>query len=160
MLGNRKLVLDTHCEIYDFFKQDADEIFWNFKQHVDQGKLIKDAVYVIGRQQIKESAHLIRSAIEQDKLQVIFSNPHEGSDTMRGHCLKYGIFDLVSNNKILLVGGGDMEPHYALLKYESFLPKILDYEENRWALARTDEIFDNNYTMKSYNVETHRVLCI
>lgn len=143
MLGNHKLVLDTHCEIYEYFKHDADRIFWSFRQHIDQGKMLKDAVYVFGRQQFQESAQVIRYFIENQGLKVVFSNPHEGSDTMRGHCLKYGIFDLVSNKKILMVGGGDMEPHYALLQFESFLPKILDYKENLEAMTRINEIFDH-----------------
>jgi hypothetical protein len=125
MLGNRKLIVDTHCEIYNFIKEHADDIFWNFQQHVESGKLVADAVYIIGRRQIELSSDLVRSVIEQNNnIKFIFSNPSEGSETMRGHCLKYNIFDLANNNRILLIGGGDMEPTYSYMSYENFCLKF------------------------------------
>ena len=142
MLGNRKLIVDTHCEIYDFLKSDADDIFWNLQQHVESGKLVNNAIYIIGRRQMELSSRLIRELVEKNSIKVIFSSPSEGSDTMRGHCLKYNIFDLVNNHKILLVAGGDMERNYRYLHYENFLPKIFDYEENILAASRINEIFD------------------
>jgi hypothetical protein len=58
--------------------------------------------------------------------------------------LQLGIDDLVQQNKILLIGGGDMEPSYPCLQYESFLPKILDYQENIQAQTRQAEIFNKS----------------
>lgn len=144
MINNRKLIVDTHCEIYDFLKTDADDIFWNFQQHVESGKLVDDAIYVIGRRQMELSSRLVRELVEKNSIKVIFSSPSEGSDTMRGHCLKYNIFDLANNHKILLVAGGNMESTYRYLYYENFLPKIFDYEENVVAASRIGEIFDKH----------------
>ena len=138
-----KLVVDTHCEVYDQLKPWMDELFWNFKEHVSSSKLIPGAVYVIGREQIKLNEHLIRELVNNNTIKVIFSNPAEGSDTLRMHCKVYNIEDLVLQQKILLIGGGDMSDEYAYLRYDSFLPKILDYDENISAQTRTDEIFSN-----------------
>ena len=44
MLGNRKLVLDTFCEVYDLLKPWADEEFWNFQEHIAQGKFVPGAM--------------------------------------------------------------------------------------------------------------------
>lgn len=126
-------------------KEHADDIFWNFQQHIDSGKLVADAVYIIGRRQIELHVNLLRDVIAQNNnLKVIFSNPAEGSETMRGHCLKYNIFDLANNHKISLIAGGDMEPTYSYLAYENFLPKIFDYTENVQAADRINEIFDKH----------------
>ena len=34
MLGSRKLIVDTHSEIYSMIKDHADDIFWNLKQNL------------------------------------------------------------------------------------------------------------------------------
>ena len=36
MQKNYKLVLDTHCEVYDQLKPWADEEFWNFEEHISE----------------------------------------------------------------------------------------------------------------------------
>jgi len=143
-------------------KSHADAIFWNFSEHVEQGKLATDAVYVIGREQLKLNARLIRQLIDENKLQLVFSNPAEGSDTLQSHCKAYGINDLVLDHKIMLVAGGDMDPRYPYMMYESFLPKLYDYAENLDAAARTDEIFSKKqkpYKFLFFNgrVRNHRL---
>ena len=82
MLGNRNLIVDTHCEIYFQLKTRADSIFWNFKEHVTSGKLIPNAVYIIGREQLRLNAELVRQLVTDGVIDVIFSNPHEGSTTV------------------------------------------------------------------------------
>ena len=140
MLGNRKLILDTHCEIYSSIKDLADHIFWNLKQHVEKNQVVPGAIYIIGREQIRLHNQLLRELIEQIGIYVIFSNPHEGSETLRNHCYQYGIADLVLDNKILLISGGDMDDSWPYLQYDSFLPKILDYNENLIAIEQYKEI--------------------
>ena len=130
MLGNRKLILDTHCDIYHIIKDKADAIFWNLQQHIDKNQTVPGAVYVIGREQIRLYGRQFRSLIETADIKAVFSNPHEGSETMMNHCHSYGIADLVLAHKILLVGGGDMDPTWPCLQYESFLPKVLNYDQN------------------------------
>jgi len=144
MLGNRKLILDTHCEIYDMIKHHADGIFWNLDQHIQKNQVVDNAVYVIGREQIRLHGTKVRDLINTAGIKVVFSNPHEGSQTLKTHCQSYGIADLVLDKKIILVGGGDMESSWPCLQYDSFLPKILDYDENLTAIDN----YEQNYTAK------------
>jgi len=131
MLGNRKLVLDTHSEIYDLIKPWCDYEFWDFKQL----PIVRGAVYVIGRQQLIENIDTIKQLVNDDTIRVIFSNPAEGSETILHHCTHlYGIADLIKSQKMLLIGGGDMDAEWPCLQYDSFLPKLLDYEENLTAI--------------------------
>jgi hypothetical protein len=144
MLGNRKLILDTHCEIYDMIKHHADGIFWNLEQHIQKNQVVNNAVYVLGREQIRLHGTKVRDLINTAGIKAVFSNPHEGSQTLKTHCYQYGIADLVLDKKIILVGGGDMESSWPCLQYDSFLPKILDYDENLSAIAD----YEQNYTVK------------
>jgi hypothetical protein len=137
MLGNRKLVLDTGCEVYSELEQYADASFFDFQQH----KIVPGAVYLIGRSQFKTHAALIRKLVDKNVIKVILSDPTEGSDTLRTHCGLYGVQDLVQSSKILILGGGDMGDSYTCLQYDSFLPKILDYNENIAAVNRSPEIY-------------------
>lgn len=147
MLGNRKLVLDTFCEVYDLLKPWADEEFWNFQEHIAQGKFVPGAIYLIGRQQFHVNVDRIRQLVDQ--VHIILSNPAEGSDTLRTHCTSvWAVNDLVHANKLLLIGGGDMDHSWTCLQYDSFLPKILDYEENLHECSRITEIY--NKTHKPY----------
>lgn len=138
MLGNRKLVLDTWCEVYDLLKPWCDGEFWQFDTH----EIIPGAIYLIGREQYNLNSDRIRYLVETDHIRVVLSNPSEGSDTMRSHCqYVHKNTDLVLSGKILIIGGGDMDPEWPCLQYDSFLPKILDYVENHGAIARSDQIF-------------------
>ena len=130
MLGNRKLVLDTFCEVYDLLRPWADAEFWNLDQH----HIVPGAVYLIGRAQFTQHIDLIKNLVSQKVIQVILSNPAEGSETLARHCAMYGIEPWVKSGTILLIGGGDMDPAWPCLQYDSFLPKILDYEENLQAI--------------------------
>jgi hypothetical protein len=141
MLGNRQLVLDTFCEVYNELKLYADAEFWNFREHVDSGELVPDAVYLIGRQQFSLNAKLIEKLVQQKKIQVVLSNPAEGSSTLRDHVRMFGVEHLVKSNKVVLIGGGDMAPEWPCLQYDSFLPKIEDYPENVAVMQRSDEIY-------------------
>jgi hypothetical protein len=49
---------------------------------------------------------------------------------------------LIEQGKILLIGGGDMDPdRWSYMSYEYFLPKIFDFDENVEAGAKLDEYF-------------------
>ena len=134
MLGNRKLVLDTWCEVYDLLKPWADDHFWNFREHLDQGKLIPGAVYLIGREQLNLNAERIIELATNDIIKIVFSNPAEGSETMYNQCRCRNLLDLVEQKKILLLTGGHLPENLCHLFYENFLPKLLDYEENTQAI--------------------------
>ena len=139
MPDNRKLILDTHCEIYDMIKNHAAGLFWDFKRHVAEGKLVSGAVYVIGREQMRLNSALVRQLINDGTIDVIFSNPAEGSAAIKGHLIQYGILDLVESRKISVISGGDQEPSWSYLRYDSFLHKVLEYKENLQAITDYQE---------------------
>ena len=137
-----KLVLDTHCEVYDLLKPWADGEFWNFKEHISEGKVVPGAIYLIGRQQFSINIPLIQQLVTDSIIKVILSNPAEGSDTIKTHCnTEFHIVDLVKSKKILIIGGGDMDTEWPCLQYDAFLPKILDYEENVTVISTSEEIY-------------------
>jgi hypothetical protein len=112
--------------------------FFDFSKH----KIVPGSVYLIGRAQMNHNQELIRELVESDTISVILSNPAEGSETLASHCEHvHACADLVKSGKILLIGGGDMDPDWPCLQYDSFLPKIHDYEENMQAIAKSPEIY-------------------
>ena len=142
MLGNRKLILDTFCEVYDLLKPWSDGEFWDINKH----DIVPGAIYLLGREQFKNNKDLMRQLVENDTIKVILSNPAEGSDTIRSHCeYVHRCTDLVLSNRILVIGGGDMDSSWPCLQYDSFLPKILDYEENLVEIQRSNEIFQKTH---------------
>jgi hypothetical protein len=144
MQNNLDLVLDNLCEVYDLLSPWATDSFWDFTKHTVR----PGAVYVVGRQQFKENQEQLKLLAEQGTIQVILSNPHEGSDTLRKQALSLGIKYLVDSSRALLLGGGDMSPDWKCLQYDSFLPKVYDYDQNTAAAQRIDDIFDK--TQKPY----------
>lgn len=138
MLGNRKLVVDTFSEVYDLLKPWADAEFWRFEDH----EIVPDAVYLISREQFNLNTARIRELAESGAILPILSNPMEGSDTMKCHCeMVTHTADLVHDQKILLITGGEMDSSWPYLCYDIFLTKILDYEENLAEISRGQEIF-------------------
>jgi hypothetical protein len=129
------IVVDTFSEIYPLIQHRAADEFWDLNQHT----IKPGAVYVIGRQQGIQHAEIIQSIVDQ--VQIVISNPHEGSSTLIGTLQRMGLLDLAQQGKIWLVGGGDMSAEYRCLRYDKFLPEILDYEENSTAALSIDEIY-------------------
>ena len=160
MLGNHKLILDTHCEIYSMIKDHADGIFWNLEQHIQKNEVVDGAVYVVGREQIRLHGSKLRTLIDSNRIKAVFSNPHEGSETFKNHCVNYGVADLALDKKLLLVGGGDMDNAWTYLQYDSFLPKVLDYNENIAAIQKYQDRYttDRPYKFLFLNgrVRAHR----
>lgn len=132
------LVLDTFCEVHDLLSPYAAAEFWNFAEH----DIIPGAVYLIGRDQFENNLEKIVDLVKTDQIQVILSNPHEGSDTLRKKTMALGVAHLVQDGKILLIGGGDMDRTWPCLQFDSFLPKVLDYEENIAAADQSFKIFE------------------
>ena len=142
MINDYKLILDTHCEVYDLLTPRADGEFWNFQEHIADNKLIPGAIYVIGRQQFSINIPLIRQLVTDNIIKVILSNPSEGSEPLEHHCTDiYHVDDLIKSKHLLLIGGGDMEATWPCLQYDAFLPKILDYEENVTVISTSEEIY-------------------
>lgn len=130
MLGNRKLIIDTQCEVYDMIKQQADGLFWNFQQHVEKNQVVPGAIYVIGREQARLNATKIKELITSNTISVVYSNPTEGSEPMEANLLRGGYTELLTQKKMLVLTGGDINPVYPQLLYENFLGKVHDYNEN------------------------------
>lgn len=138
MLGRRKLIIETFAEVYHILKPHQDDEFWDFESH----EPVRDAVYLLGRRQFSLNVPKIRDLVERDYCKVLISNPSEGSETMKGQCNAMGVNDLVKDGKILIIGGGDMDPDYQCLQYDGFLVKVLQFDENKLAVERTNEIYD------------------
>lgn len=126
MLGTHRLITDTHCEVYDLVKQYADGIFWDLTKH----DIVPDAVYMIGRQQFDQNIELIRNLVQHQKIIPVYSNPAEGSETIVRQLKRLRINESVTNGDILVLSGGDMESKYKHMVYDSFLVKVLNYQEN------------------------------
>lgn len=142
MLGKRKLILDKSCEVYDLLLPWMDGNFFDFGQH----DVVPGAVYLIGRAQMNHNRELIRELIESDTIRVILSNPAEGSSTLKDHCeTVHNCADLIRQGRMLLIGGGDMDASWPHLRYDSFLPKILDYKENQQAIDQSSRIYETQY---------------
>jgi hypothetical protein len=139
MPGKRKLILYRFCEVYDLLQPWMDGDFFDFSKH----DITPGAVYVIGRAQMNQSRDHILALVESDTIRVVLCNASEGSSTFRDHCeYIHGCGDLARKNRMLLIGGGDMDPAWPCLRYENFLPKILDYEENKRAVEQVSRIFE------------------
>ena len=137
MLANRKFIVDTHCELYHELKHAADALCWDLSQH----DFVPGAIYIIGREQFRLHHAKIKSAVESGIISVIFSNPAEGSETIRWQLFSYGIDELVAQGKIIVVSGGDLEPKYQNYLHENFISKCFGYQENIVAQTRTNEIY-------------------
>ena len=136
MLGTRKLVIDTFSEVYPMIRHLADEEFWDLSQH----ETVPGAVYVVGRQQYIDNVERVRAMAESGQVQIVMSNPHEGSATLVAQLTHLGMEDLAQQNKISVISGGAMPPEWPCLHYDKFLPEILDYEENLVAIEQAGEI--------------------
>jgi hypothetical protein len=127
MIGNHKLVLDTHSEVYRELLPWADGEFWDIKQH----DIVPGAVYVMCREQVNRYNYEIQELARSGLVTVILDNAAEGSETLVTWCFVKGLINLIQEGRILLIGGGDMDPNkWPYMSYEYFLPKIFDFDEN------------------------------
>jgi hypothetical protein len=145
MLGNRKLVLDTHSEIYRELLPWADDEFWDLRQHT----IVPGAIYVMCREQVNRYNYEIQELAKSGQVTVVLDNAAEGSETLVTWCFVKGLTNLIEQGKLLLVGGGDMDPDiWPYMSYEYFLPKIFDFDENIATAGKIEEFFSK--TNKPY----------
>jgi hypothetical protein len=145
MLGNRKLVLDTHSEVYRELLPWADDEFWDLRTHT----IIPGAVYIMCREQVNKFNYEIQELANKGEVTVVLDNAAEGSETLVTWCFVKGLVPLIEQGKFLLIGGGDMDPSkWPYMKYEYFLPKIFDFDENIEAANNLDAYFSK--TQKPY----------
>jgi hypothetical protein len=138
MLGNCKLVLDNFCEVYDLLKHWADDSFWDLDQHT----VVPGALYLIGSQQFFKHKDKICQLVEKNVITAALSNPAEGSATIKWKIHRLDLFEFIQQGKMFVISGGDIEPEYCALIYDSFLPKILDYKENLQAIDQAQDIYN------------------
>lgn len=155
MLKNN-LVLDCGSETTDLLKSWAAETFYDFSK-LDHRK---DRIYVVGRTEFSRHRNLIRDLVNQG-IHIVFSNPFEGSETLRMQIEGAQMADLFFSKKILLIGGGDMSKEWPCLVHDHFLGKIHDFEENNEAIKDSDLIYstlDKPYTFLFLNARgrSHR----
>lgn len=136
-----KLILDTFSEVYDLLKPWADEEFWDLSQH----EIVPGATYVIGRKQCIDHKQRLLELANNNVIQLIISNPHEGSQTLDGQMTRLGF----RGANIKLISGGDMPLGWDYILYDKFLPEILDYEDNSIAAESMADIYLK--TNKPYN---------
>ena len=138
MLGNRKLILDTHSEVYRELIPWADGEFWDITQH----QIIPDAVYIFSREHVNKYNYEIQQLARSDQVTVVIDNAAEGSETLVTWCFIKGLINLIEEGRIILIGGGDMDPvKWPYMSYEYFLPKILDFDENVKTASQIEEYF-------------------
>jgi hypothetical protein len=145
MIGNRKLVVDTHSEVYRELLPWADDEFWDLRSHT----IIPGAVYIMCREQVNKFNYEIQELANKGEVTVVLDNAAEGSETLVTWCFVKGLVPLIEQGKFLLIGGGDMDPSkWPYMKYEYFLPKIFDFDENIEAADNLDAYFSK--TQKPY----------
>lgn len=137
MLQDRNLVVDTFSDVYQQLLPWRTHEFWNLAEH----DLVPHSIYVIGRKQFIENTVKILGMIGDDRFLVVFDNIAEGSWTLTSHLQAIGIDDYARRGEILIIAGADIGPEYRYITFEHFLSCIFDYEENREAIKRTDEIY-------------------
>jgi len=144
MIGNYKLIVDEHSEVYRELSPWIDGEFWNLDQHT----IVPGAIYIFCRESVNQWSEQIKQLAQDRTVTVVLDNAAEGSETIVNWAARVGIADLIHQKKILLISGGDMSPDWNCLFFEYFLPKILDFDENVETATRSDEIFAN--TKKPY----------
>jgi hypothetical protein len=140
MLGNHKLILDTHSELYRELLPWADGEFWDLTQHT----IVPGAVYIVCREQVNQQGKLIQELVAENKIKLIIDNAAEGSETLVTWCVIKSMADLLQQKKMLLIGGGDMSSNWPCFKYEYFLPKILDFDENVDIANNNDHFYQSH----------------
>jgi len=137
MLLGRKIYADTFCEVHDLLRPWLDGEYWDFETE----PIRPGSIYLVGRQQTLTNTEKFRHmALEQDCV-MILSNPHEGSKTMALQIRAMGLEDLAQQKKMLIIGGGDMDQSWPCLRYDSFLARILGYQENQDASQCITDVF-------------------
>ena len=137
MLNGRNLVVDTFSEVYHILKPWITQDFWDLSTH----EPVSNSIYIIGRKQFVENPDKIRNMIDRPDMLIFFDNAAEGSWTLVSQLQMLNFDDLARQHKLLIIGGGDMQPDYEYLQHDHFLSRILDYDQNLQAMEKTPEIF-------------------
>lgn len=144
MLNGRNLVVDTMSEVHKLLTPWITHEFWDFASH----DIIPNSIYILGRKQFSENCIKVRQLIDRNDLLIVFDNSAEGSWTLTSQLQVLRMQDVFLQKRALLISGGDQDSDYLWTRHDHFITCILDYDENRDAMAGTDTIFEN--TSKPY----------
>ena len=143
MLGNRRLVCDTSCEIHAEIQHLLDDAFWDFEQYEPHA----NDIVVLARQTVNRHVDRVKQLTET--CLPVLANPSEGSQTLKLQCQRLGLIDMVQQKRLLLVGCGDIEPELNCLVYDHYAYRAMCYDSNREQGTRADEIYSKLH--KPYN---------
>lgn len=138
MLGNRKIICDTACEMYPEIKHLVDDTFWDFDQHEPQA----NSITIFARQTVNQHYIKIKELATTGFFLPVLANPSEGSIVLKLQCQRLGLLELIAQKKLLLVGCGEMEPELNCMVYDCYLNRVTGYEQNIEQGARVDEIYN------------------
>ena len=128
MIHKRLIILDTFCEVYDLLKPYADDSFWQWPDTFDP-----DARYIVGRVILKNNWQTITDLATRYPGRIIFSNPAEGSETIKLQLQRLRITNYVRDGRIGLLTSGDLEPGWNYCKTDCYFSNIVEYTENKEA---------------------------
>jgi hypothetical protein len=128
MLGTHKLIVDEWAEVWDLLKPYADESFWQWPSTFDP-----TARYIVGRVVLKDQWQTITDLATQYPGRIIFSNPAEGSETIKLQLQRLRITDHVRDGRIGLLTSGDLESGWDYCKTDCYFSNIVEYTENKAA---------------------------
>jgi len=131
------LFVDTHSTVYDLLSPHCTGDFWEFADFDPP----QASTVVVGRQQFTTNLPKVRDLVTQQRCQIVFDNAAEGSQTLQQQLLFMGVNDLVQNNQIKLISGGDLDYSYSYLLHDHFFNVILGYEYNLEQMSRVGSIY-------------------
>jgi hypothetical protein len=137
MLGNRKIICDTQCEIYPEIKHLVDDTFWDFNQH----EPVANSFTIFARQTVSRNYPKIKELASAGFFLPVLANPSEGSQIQKLQYQRMELLELITQKKILLVGCGEMEPELNCLVYDCYLNRVIGYEQNIEQGQRIHEIY-------------------
>lgn len=137
MIDGRDLVVDTLSPVHRLLKPWITHEFWDLSQHT----VVKDSIYVIGRQQFVGNLQKIKQLIADPDIVVVFDNSAEGSSTLIDQLRMMELDQAALSHQLLIISGGELPGTYQHVLYEHLLTCVLDYDENQLAMQDTDKIF-------------------
>jgi hypothetical protein len=127
MLGKHKIIVDEWAEVWDLLQPYADGSFWQLPD------LDPANIYIVGRVLLKDNWQVITDWATQYPGCIIFSNPAEGSETIKLQLQRLRITDHVQDGRIGLLTSGDQEPGWGYCKTDCYFSNIVEYTENQAA---------------------------
>ncbi len=137
MLGNRKVIVDSFCEVKELTSQFEDAQFYGFDNH----DIVPGAIYIVSRQTFHKNIELIRDLAHRQIILPVLGNPAEGSETILSQIMQLNIMQLLQQRRIAIIGGGQIQKDIPCFTFENFLPKLLDYQENLNAIESYNNLW-------------------